>query len=155
MIGKITYNYSCSFTEQLDTHRQNFHHMRYFLETIRHPSTFLLCRSLLSQIPVLIATAFNRSRRLVEANVVEAADRQQREYGGSEGKQLCTGQHVLLSNPSCGKLDPQWTGPWTVTELKGPTNVTIKMVTSERIVHTNRLRPLLEPSSEPPRVSAD
>ena len=108
--------------------------------TARHSSTGLppyevLLPSLhlptLQESFILDPSAYNsclhQNSEIVEANIVEATD-QQRAYGirSSEGKWLSTRQHVLLSNPSCGKLDLQWTRPWTVTELKGPTNVTVK-----------------------------
>ena len=62
----------------------------------------------------------------------------------------------MLSNPSCGKLDLRWTGPWTVTELKGPTSVTTDKDENVRMnCDTNRLTLLLEPPSEPLRVFVD
>ena len=84
-------------------------------------------------------------KELVECNTVEAATRQQQNYGGNEQVSLQVGQEVLLDNPTKGKLDPRWTGPWTVRELKGPLNVRIEMNGKERVVHVNRLRPLLRP----------
>ena len=86
---------------------------------------------------------------MVEANIIEASDRQRRTYGSCGNKPLLVGQHVLLSNPTCGKLDPRWTGPWTITELKGPTTITIQMGKAVRTVHVNRLRPLLESPQTP------
>jgi len=86
-------------------------------------------------------------RELVEANTVEAAARQQLNHRGKEPVKLQVGQEVLLDNPTKGKLDPCWTGPWTVKELKGPLNVRIEMNSKERVVHVNRLRPLLRPDT--------
>lgn len=83
-------------------------------------------------------------RELVEANIVEAADLQQRYYHSSEtGVRLRIGQQAFLSNPTKGKLDPRWTGPWTITGLKGPSTILLKIGTTERAVHINRVRPLL------------
>lgn len=50
---------------------------------------------------------------------------------------------MLLSDPTKGKLGPRWTGPWTVTAMKSPLTVALKMNDTERIVHINRVRPLL------------
>lgn len=83
-------------------------------------------------------------RELVDANLVEAADRQQRYYQGCESNtKLSVGQQVLLNNPTRGKLDPRWTGPWTITALKGPSTIVLKLGSTERAVHINRVRPLL------------
>ena len=76
---------------------------------------------------------------------MEAATRQQLSYRGNEPVRLQVGQEVLLDNPTKGKLDPCWIGPWTVRELKGPLNIRIEMNNKERIIHVNRLRPLLRP----------
>ena len=88
-------------------------------------------------------------RELVEANIIEASDRQCQTYSNCAQKALSVGQHVLLTNPTCGKLDPRWTGPWTITELVGQTTVTVQMGKALRTVHLNRLRPLLEPPKTP------
>ena len=71
---------------------------------------------------------------MVEANIIEASDRQHRTYDNYEDKTLIVGQHVLLSNPTRGKLDPRWTGPWTITGLKGPTTTTIQMGKAVRTI---------------------
>ena len=86
---------------------------------------------------------------MVEANVIEASDRQCNSYNNCAKKALSVGQHVLLTNPTCGKLDPRWTGPWTITRLVGPTTVTVQMGKALQTVHVNRLRPLLEPPQPP------
>ena len=88
-------------------------------------------------------------RELVEANIIEASDRQCQTYTSCAKKALSVGQHVLLTNPTCGKLDPRWTGPWTITELMGPTTVTVQMGKTLRNVHVNWLHPLLEPPETP------
>lgn len=83
-------------------------------------------------------------RELVDSNTVESAEHQRRCYQSSEaGVELKIGQQVLLNKPSRGKLDPHWTGPWVITGLKGPSTVLLKVGTTERAVHINRVRPLL------------
>ena len=88
-------------------------------------------------------------RELVEANTVEATDRQRQNYRSREPIKLQVGQEVLLDNPTKGKLDPCWTGPWKVRELKGPLTIKIKMDNKERLVHVNRVRPLLRADQTP------
>ena len=86
---------------------------------------------------------------MVDANIVESAERQCQSYRSSETcVKLNIGQQVLLNNPTKGKLDPRWTGPWTITDLKGPSSVLLRMGTTERMVHINRVRPLLTEESE-------
>ena len=82
-------------------------------------------------------------RELMEAKVVEATSRQTEYYKGQESVKLNVGQQVLLDDPSKGKLDPRWTGPWVVEEFKEPSTVKIRMGTSAHVVHTNRTRPIL------------
>ena len=50
---------------------------------------------------------------------------------------------MLLNNPTKGKLDPRWTGPWVVEQQD---NTTVRIVKGgrEQTVHVNRVRPLLE-----------
>ena len=81
-------------------------------------------------------------RELVNANQVESADQQQKSYLGCKPS-ISVGQKVLLNNPTKGKLGLRWTGPWKVTALKGPTTIVLKMGCTERVVHANRVRPLL------------
>jgi len=69
--------------------------------------------------------------------------------------QLSPGQQMLLSNAVAGKLDPRWTGPWTVVEMMGPSTVALRMGTIERKVHINRVRPLLMKDAENPVVRQD
>ena len=51
---------------------------------------------------------------------------------------------MLLDNPTKGKLDPRWTGPWVVFQCNDPTTVRLKMGTRRQTVHINREHPLLE-----------
>ena len=88
-------------------------------------------------------------REMVDANIVESAEQQRQFYRSSETcVKLRVGQRVLLNNPTKGKLDPRWTGPWTIRDLKGPTSVVLSMGTTERTVHINRVRPLLTEERE-------
>ena len=73
------------------------------------------------------------------------ANRQKLSYHGKEPLALQVGQEVLLDNPTKGKLDPRWTEPWIVREWKGPLNAKIRMNNQQRVVHVNRVRPLLRP----------
>ena len=78
----------------------------------------------------------------MNANQVELADQQQKSYLGCKPS-ISVGQKVLLNNPTKGKLGLRWTGPWKVTALKGPTTIVLKIGCTERVVHANRVRPLL------------
>ena len=81
---------------------------------------------------------------MVEANIVEATSRQKESYKCREPARLKVGQQVLLDDPTKGKLDPHWTGPWEVEEIKSSCTVKIKMGNNTRVVHINRTRPLLQ-----------
>ena len=61
-----------------------------------------------------------------------------------EPGKLSVEQQVLLNDPTKGKLDPRWTGPWLVEEIKEPSTVKIRMGNSTRVVHINRIRALLQ-----------
>ena len=95
-------------------------------------------------------------REMVDANIVESAERQRQSYRGSETRvKLRSGQQVLLNNPTKGKLDPRWTGPWTISDLKGPSTVLLRMGTTKCAVHINRVRPFLAEESGEQQVSTD
>ena len=53
------------------------------------------------------------------------------------------------------KLDPRWTGPWKVVEMKGFSTVALRMGAAERRVHINRVRPLLTKDTQNPVVGQD
>ena len=82
-------------------------------------------------------------RELVEANIVDSACCQKENYRSGEPTTLIAGQEVLVHNPTRGKLDPRWTGPWTVI-WQDATSVKVQMGGKEQIVHINRIRPLLQ-----------
>ena len=95
-------------------------------------------------------------KETVDANSIEAANEQKHSYRSSDvHSQFSQGQQVLLSNEVAGKLDPRWTGPWTVIEMKGPTTVVLRMGTAERIVHINRVSPLLMKDTQNPVAEQD
>ena len=82
-------------------------------------------------------------RELVKANIVDSACYQQKKYHSGEPTILMAGQKVLVDNPTCGKLDPRWTGPWTVV-WQDSTSIKVKIGGKEQIVHINHVRPLLQ-----------
>ena len=95
-------------------------------------------------------------KEILDANSIEAANEQKHSYRSSDvHSQLSQGQQVLLSNEVAGKLDPRWTGPWTVIEMKGPTTVVLRMGTAERTVHINIVRPLLMKDTQNPVAEQD
>ena len=67
----------------------------------------------------------------------------QETYGSGETVTLTPGQKVLIDNPTRGKLDAHWTGPWIVIQ-QNTTTVKVRMGTKEQVVHINRVRPLLQ-----------
>ena len=92
----------------------------------------------------------------MDANTVESAEHQRQYYRSSEaGAKLKTGQQVLLHNPVRGKLDPRWTGPWVIIGLRGLSTVLLKVGSSTRAVHINRVRPLLTGDVCDQTVSSD
>ena len=64
-------------------------------------------------------------------------------HRSGEGVNLRLEQEGLLNNATKGKLDPQWTGPYIVTGLKGLTTVLMWIGITVRKVHVNLVRPLL------------
>ena len=82
-------------------------------------------------------------RELVESNIVDSACHLQKTYYSGEPITLMAGQKVLVDNPTHGKLDAHWTGPWTVIQQDG-TSVRIRMGNKEQVVHVNRVHPLLQ-----------
>ena len=57
-----------------------------------------------------------------------------------------TGDVVWLTSPTSGKLDPKWEGDWEVKTVNGPTRYAISDGKQTRVVHVNRLRPLIQPA---------
>ena len=85
---------------------------------------------------------------MVDCNIVQSAERQQHSYRGTRSPQLKQGQKVLLNNPTKGKLDPRWTGPWMVKQYNNSTTVRLTKDNKEQVVHISRVRPLLEEDNE-------
>ena len=80
---------------------------------------------------------------MVEANTTKSAETQQSSYTGQKKVTFAVGQRVSLDNPTRGKLDPHWTGPWNIISIKGPLTLELQMRSTKLIVHVNRVRPML------------
>ena len=65
-------------------------------------------------------------RELVDANIVRSAGRQQHFHTSAKPPHLQQGQKVLLNNPTKGKLNPRWTGPWVVQRYEKLTTLRLK-----------------------------
>ena len=76
-------------------------------------------------------------------NIVDSAAHLRETYHSGESITLTVGQKVLVDNPTRGKLDAHWTGPWIIIR-QDATSVKVKMGTKEQVVHINRIRPLLQ-----------
>ena len=82
-------------------------------------------------------------RELMEFNIVDSACCLQKAYRSGEPITLMAGQRVLVDNPTRGKLDVHWTGPWTAIQ-QDDTSVKIRMAAKEQVVHVNHVCPLLQ-----------
>ena len=92
---------------------------------------------------------------LVDANLAQSASQQQSFYRSNQTPvNLSCRQQVPLDNPCAGKLDPCWTGPWNVKELGGPSSVLLSRGGSEKLVHINRVQPLLTCDSKDQGVTS-
>ena len=58
----------------------------------------------------------------------------------SRHPQFIMNNHVWLSNSRCGKLDLQWEGRWTVTDVKGETTVEVCKRNTRKVAHVNHLQ---------------
>ena len=77
----------------------------------------------------------------VESNLAAAADQQKSSYDAhSSLRNFNIGDHVCLSVPTAGKLDPQWKGNWTIKSIKSPVNVEITDGQQSRVVHIDHVR---------------
>ena len=90
-------------------------HMRFCLDLILHR---LISHLDPPDYSSLLQGKLLELRELIDANTVEMANRQLQSYQSKEPIKL-------LDNPTKGKLDPRWTGPWRVRKWKGPLNVKI------------------------------
>ena len=85
----------------------------------------------------------------VETHLVYSATKQQMFYNKhSRHRQFKVGDHVWLSIPTAGKLDPKWEGGWKVVKVISPINMQIHDGKRTRVVHTNRLRHCCQPDLE-------
>ena len=86
-------------------------------------------------------------RDLVEANTVEAAEKQKLMYDlHTKSRSFKEGDPVWLPVPTAGKLQPKWEGGWKVTKIENPVNVQISSGHHSKIVHVNRLRHCIQPN---------
>ena len=96
-------------------------------------------------------------RKLLElrelVDIVQSAGRQQHFYTSAKPPHLRQGQKVLLNNPTKGKLDPRWAGPWVVQWYENSTTLRLKKGEKEQVVHINQVRPLLEENTENTEVA--
>ena len=75
-----------------------------------------------SSYSILLQRTDLEPHEMVEANIIEASDRQCNSYNNCAKKALSVGQHVLLTNPTCGKLNPRWTVLWDDYKSCRPNN---------------------------------
>ena len=64
--------------------------------------------------------------------------------GHSSSRTFVVNDHVWLSVPTAGKLDPRWEGGWIIQAVKSPITYTIHDGKRTQTVHINRLRPRLQ-----------
>ena len=81
-------------------------------------------------------------RELVDANIIQSTERQQRFHTSAKSPLLQQGQKVLLNNPTKGKLNPRWTGPWVVQRYENSTTLRLKE-RRERTGGTHKSSPTL------------
>ena len=80
----------------------------------------------LSKTAILDPAAYNVSlqnkslelREMVDADIIKSSHDQKCSYNYCTHETFSVGQQVLLKDPTAQKLDPHWTGQWTVTSLR-------------------------------------
>ena len=83
---------------------------------------------------------------LVELNLVASSDTQKKYYDKQlSSRKFGVNDHVWLSVPVAGKLDPKWEGGWKVTSVKSPVTVAISDGKRNKVVHINRLQHRVQP----------
>ena len=83
----------------------------------------------------------------VETHMAEVAHKQKSCYDQlAISHSFKTGDAVWLTSSTAGKLDPKWEGDLEVKTVNGPTTYTISDGKRTKIVHVNRLRPLIQPA---------
>ena len=91
-----------------------------------------------------MAKKLSELQEMVNFNIVQSAERQQHSYHVSSPPQLKQGQKVLLNNPTKGKLDPRWTGPWVVKQYDNSTTVRLTKTIKNRWCTSIRSAPSLK-----------
>ena len=85
---------------------------------------------------------------LVTFNTATAAHRQQHGYNRfTKLQHFAPGDLVWLSIPNASKLAPHWEGQWKVVEVKNDVNVKISNGNQSKVVHVNRMRHRVQPTS--------
>ena len=85
----------------------------------------------------------------VETHLVHSAAKQRTFYNKhSRYRHFKVGDHVWLSIPTAGKLDPKWEGEWKIVKVISPINMQIYDGKRTRVVHVNRLRHRFQPALE-------
>ena len=80
-------------------------------------------------------------RDFVETYNSQASMQQKHHYDGhSSSRTFVVNDHVWLSVPTAGKLDPRWEGGWIIQAVKSPITYTIHDGKRTRTVQINRLR---------------
>ena len=82
----------------------------------------------------------------MESNLVASSATQKNYYNKRSCSQTFhVNDHVWLSVPVAGKLDPKWEGGWKVTTVTSPVTVTISDGKRSKVVHVNRLQHRVQP----------
>ena len=85
----------------------------------------------------------------VETHLTQATCRQKAQHDrNAKVRPFKEGDHIWLSCPTAGKLDPWWEGGWMVKTVKGSNTYEIKSNKKRKIVHANRLRHRVQPDPE-------
>ena len=137
-------NLLLTFMEKEGDWEQHLQLLLYIYRTTKHASTGLSPHEILFghnppslHIPNLRTTAIldpneysyylqRKLWELVDANIIQSAGRQQHFHTSAKPSHLRQGQRVLLNNPTKGKLDPRWTGPWVVQWYENSTTLRLK-----------------------------
>jgi hypothetical protein len=117
----------------------------------REPSSGVLVQPSgydVSDFSTVLQSKLSHLQDLVEAHNTEAAHRQKLYYDRRSGERCFKiGDLVWLSIPTAGKLDPHWDGKWSVKSVKTPLTLEITDGDKTKVVHVNRLRQRIVPSS--------
>ena len=104
--------------------------------------------------PAYLQNKLANLQDFVESNLAAAADQQKSSYDAhSSLRTFNIGDHVWLSVPTAGKLDPRWKGNWTIKSIKSPVNVKITDGRQSRVVHINCVQWRVQAAPHEPRSS--